>query len=447
MRAATSAIVLATTLGLGGCHPDTNAPAASARSQPASGGVCDVVLSADAAAGRPDLNQLQAVARARGLAVAHLERLGWSFVTAARESADSGFYNLALQTAECIDHGSPASPEGLLLRAHALLQQHRFHEAEVAARSLVARRGRWMDQAVLGDALLEQGQVDQAVIAYQAMADERPGPEAYARIAQVRWLTGDLENALEFMTKAARATDGTDYAGTAWYRARLALLALGYGDAESALKLARSAAVLVPDFPAALAAEGRALLALDRPAEAAAVLRRAAERTGLAEHQWLWLEAEQAAGNAAGARLAEAGLARTGAATDPRTYALYLATHGGDAALALRLAREELKVRADVQTQDALAWALYASGAYAEALPHARLAISLGTADPRLWLHAGLIGMRVGDRASARAWLMRAAARPSFLLPSELARLHAAEAGLDATQPIHPTTSTTTSTT
>ena len=443
MRAATSAVILAATLGLGGCTSGTDTPAQVARSQSETSGVCDVVLSADAAAGRADISHLQAVARERGKAVARLERLGWSFVTAARESADLGFYNLALQTAECIEVGTPDSLEALLLRAHALLQQHRFHDAERAARMLVARRGRWMDQAVLGDALLEQGQLDEAVVAYQAMADERPGPEAYARIAQVRFLTGDLASALDFMTRAARATDGTDHAGTAWYRARLALLALESGDAEAALKLAQSAATLVPDFPAALAAEGRALLALNRNVEAAAVLRRAAERTGLAEHQWLWLEAEQAAGNAAGARLAEAGLTRTGAATDPRTYSLYLATRGGDAATALRLARDELTVRADVQTQDAVAWALYASGSYSQALPHARLAIALGTPEPRLWLHAGLIAIRTGDRVSGRAWLARATSRPSFLLPSELARLRAAEASLDSTQPIHTTTATT----
>jgi tetratricopeptide (TPR) repeat protein len=308
---------------------------------------------------------------------------------------------------------------------------------------LVTRRGRWMDQAVLGDALLEQGKLNEAVVAYQAMADERPGPEAYARIAQVRWLTGDIESALEFMTKAARAAHSSDLAGAAWYRTRLALLVLESGDAEAALKLARSAATLVPDYPSALATEGRALLALDRNVEAAGILRRVAERTGLAEHQWLWIEAEEAAGNPARARLAEARLGRTGAATDPRTYSLYLATRGGDAALALALARDELTVRADVQTQDALAWALYASGSYDQALAQARLAIALGTPEPRLWLHAGLIAMRTGDSASARAWLARAAAHPSLLLPSERTRLRAAEASLDPTQPIHSNTATT----
>jgi tetratricopeptide (TPR) repeat protein len=442
MRAATTVIIVATTLGLAACKPGTESPAPTARLQPASVDICDVVLSPDAAGGRADITNLQAVARARSQTVAHLERLGWGFVTAARESADPGFYNLALQTAECIDAAAPDSLEALLLRAHALLQQHRFHDAEGAARTLVARRGWWMDQAVLGDALLEQGQLDAAVVAYQAMADQRPGPEAYARIAQVRWLTGDVDGALDFMTRAARATDGSDAAGTAWYRARLAQLVLQAGDAESALRVARSAANLLPDFPPALAAEGRALLALNRNVEAARVLRRAAERTGLPEHQWLWIEAEQGAGNTAVASLAEALLARTGAATDPRTYSLYLATRGGDPATALRLARDELAVRSDVHTHDALAWALYASGAYAQALEQARLAIALGTPEPRLWLHAALIAARAGDHASARTWLRRAATHTAFLLPSERAQLRAAEASLDDLQPKQNNTAT-----
>ena len=445
MRPSAPAIVFVlAVLSLGGCGSGGEPPAHAAQAKPlAAAGVCDVVLSTDAAGKRADIAGLQAIAQARGKSLPHLERLGWGFVTAARESADAGFYTLALQTADCIDAGTPASIEAQLLRAHALLQQHRFKEAEAAARQLVSRRGSWMDQAVLGDALLEQGQLEEAVVAYQAMADERPGPEAYARIAQVRWLTGDLDGAVEFMTRAARATDNSDRAGTAWYRARLALLALQSGDPEAALALARSAEALVPGFPAGLAAQGRALLALGRNTEAAAVLRRAALRTGLAEHQWLWLEAARAAGLPDDAQRAGAELQRTAAATDPRTYALYLATAGNDPQTALRLARAELATRADVQTHDALAWALFASGDTAQALAEARRAIALGTADPRLWLHAGLIAARAGHRTCARNWLARAARQQAFLLPSERAWLAPAEAGLHVTQSTHATPSTT----
>jgi tetratricopeptide (TPR) repeat protein len=414
-------------LCLGGCGSKpapTQEHRSVAQTPPAASTVCDVVLSGDAASGNGKILHLQERARSRPGNAPHLERLGWGFVDAARRTSDAGFYTLALQTADCIDSSSPQATEALLLRAYALVQQHRFSQAESTARALVSRRGSWMDEAVLGDALLEQGRLDDAVAAYQIMADQRPGPEAYARVAQVRYLTGDLTGAVEFMARAARANDAVDSEAAAWYRSRLALLALARGDIDGALALARSATALVPAFPPALAAQGRALLALHRYAEAAAVLQVAADATALPEHRWLLVEALNAAGDNRGAGVIDARLRRDGAAADPLTLALYLATRGIDTAMAVRLARAELKQRADVHTEDALAWALHAGGDDAAAMAHAVRAISLGTPDPRLWLHAGLIAERTGDRRSATKWLGRAARQVAVLLPSEEQFLH-----------------------
>jgi tetratricopeptide (TPR) repeat protein len=425
-----AAALLMATLGAGNCGsapastPDSLNTAQPKTAQIAASDSCGAVLASDAATGSGKILQLQAMARKQPPSAAHLERLGWGFVDAARRTSDAGFYTLALQTADCIDSASPQATEALLLRSYALVQQHLFGQAESSARLLVSRRGSWMDQAVLGDALLEQGRLDDAVVAYQAMADQRPGPEAYARIAQVRYLTGDLPGAVEFMARAARANDAADSESAAWYRSRLALFALARGDTAEALALARSATALLPAFPPALAAQGRALLALHRYAEAAAVLQVAADATALPEHRWLLVEALTAEGDNRGAGLIDAHLRRDGAAADPRTLSLYLATRGIDTATAVRLAREELKQRADVLTEDALAWALHADGNDAAALAHAARAIALGTPDPRLWLHAGLIAEGTGDRRTAAKWLGRAARQGSLLLPSEEQLLH-----------------------
>ena len=413
---------------LGACGQRIEAPGVTATVATVSAvaSPCDVALSADAAAGDPGLQKLQALVRSRSEKLAHLERLGWAYVSAARRGGDAGFYNLALASADCLDEVAADPVEGLLLRAHVLQQQHRFRDAEQAARELVARRGNWMDQAVLGDALLDQGQLEGAVAAYQVMADERPGPDAYARIAQVRWLTGDLPGATEFMTRAARGTDSRDPVGTAWYRARLAQIVLASGDADAALALARASTALVPT-PAGLATEGRVLLALGRNAEAVIVLEKAADRSGLAEHQWLLAEALDAVGERERVAAVEARLRKTGEATDPRTYALFLATRGvtsgttgsRDIATALRLAHEELNRRADVYTEDALAWSMFVAGDASGALEHAQRAVALGTPDARLWLHACLIAARNGQFRSARTWLARARASEALLLPSE----------------------------
>src|SRR4029077_4652122 len=114
-----------------------------------------------------------------------------------RESFDPGYYKLAEQCALCLESRQAHATEALLLRGHVLQNLHRFKEAEPLARELVARRGLSFDYGLLGDVLMEQGQLNEAVEAYQKMVDEKPDMQAYARIGHLRWLKGDLEGAVE----------------------------------------------------------------------------------------------------------------------------------------------------------------------------------------------------------------------------------------------------------
>ena len=134
-----------------------------------------------------------------------LDRLGWAFVAKARESFDPGFYKLAEQCARCIEKRNPQSQEAMLLRAHVLQNLHRFKESETLARRLVQQRGLSFDYGLLGDALMEQGKLSDAVEAYQQMMNLKPDLRAYARAAHMRWLKGDLEGAIEAMQLAVSA--------------------------------------------------------------------------------------------------------------------------------------------------------------------------------------------------------------------------------------------------
>jgi predicted Zn-dependent protease len=100
----------------------------------------------------------------------------------------------------CLDGKKPGCAEALLLRSHVLNSLHKFKEAEQMARELVKKRGMHFDYGVLGDALMEQGKLDEAVVAYQAMMDQKPSPQAYSRPAHMRWLKGDLPGAIELMS-------------------------------------------------------------------------------------------------------------------------------------------------------------------------------------------------------------------------------------------------------
>src|SRR5205085_2499650 len=93
----------------------------------------------------------------------------------------------------------------------------RFAEARDAARELIASRADdSTGHLVLGDALLELGDFDEAVASYQRAMDLRPDLRAYERAAHARWLTGDVEGSIELYAMATDAGSVRDPESTAW---------------------------------------------------------------------------------------------------------------------------------------------------------------------------------------------------------------------------------------
>jgi hypothetical protein len=71
-------------------------------------------------------------------------------------------------------------------------------------------------------------------------------------------------------------------------------------------------------------------------------------------------------------------------------------------------ARAELGTRRDIYGWDLLAWSLYRSQRAAEAVPATEQALALGTRDPMLWYHAGMIRLAAGDSVGGRLALRTA---------------------------------------
>ena len=382
---------------------------------------CALTLAPPEGAEKEDLEiiRLQNKVRTTSDSTGWKEQLGWAFVQKARVSFDPGYYKLAEQCALCLETSKPGCAEALLLRAHVLNNLHQFKEAEALARELVKSRGLHFDYGVLGDALMEQGKLDQAVVAYQAMMDQKPSPQAYSRAAHIRWLKGDLTGAIELMSWAAGASSPRDPESAAWTRVRLARYEWQAGDSKRALELIDEALELQPQYPPALLERGRVLLSSDKALEAQELLKRAVAFNPLPEYRWTLSEALRVADRVDEAKAVEAELKRRGATDDPRTFSLYLATRGEDVAIALRLAQAELQTRADVFTLDALAWAWLANGSSAQAWIFAQRALAEGTQDGRLFLHASVIATAVGQHEKAAAYLAKATSMQQMLLPSE----------------------------
>ena len=366
-----------------------------------------------------EIIRLQTKVRSASDPTVWLEELGWAFVAKARRSFDPGYYKLAEQCALCLDEKKRGCAEGLLLRAQVLHSFHKFKEAETVARELVGKRGLNFDYGVLGDALMEQGKLDDAVTAYQAMMDQKPSPQAYSRAAHLRWLKGDLPGATELMSWAAGASNARDPESGAWMRVHLARYEWQSHDIKKALELIGESLEWLPDYAPALLERGRVLLGLGKTPEAIEALKRATVLNPLPEYQWTLSEALRAADRIEEAQAVEAELKRQGAANDPRTFSLYLATRGEDASAALRLAKAELETRADVFTLDALAWAWMANADTEQAWAFAQRAVVEGTQDGRLLLHAGVIASAAGQREKAATYLAKATAIQEMLLPSE----------------------------
>jgi tetratricopeptide (TPR) repeat protein len=357
-----------------------------------------------------------------------LEQLGWAFVAKARESFDPGFYKLAEQCARCIEKRNPKSQEAMLLRAHALQNLHRFRESETLARHLVQERGLSFDYGLLGDALMEQGKLNDAVEAYQRMMNLKPDLRAYARAAHIRWLKGDLFGAIEAMQLAVSAASPSDGESAAWVHTRLAFYEFQFVRFNEAEQQCAFALSLQNNYPPTLLLQGRILLGLSKFREAVEVLQKAAKLNPLPEYQWTLAEALRAAGRENEASAVETQLRNHGTTSDPRTLALFLATRHESPEMALRLAKEELDSRRDVFTHDALAWSLAAAGKLAEAYTEMQRALAEGTEDGRLFFHAALIASEAGRAADAEHWLRKARELSHLLLPSERNELQNAAA-------------------
>lgn len=361
----------------------------------------------------------QSVAAGPSAGAEAFEQLGWAWVAKARRTHDAGYYKLAEKTADVADAQFGSTSGSQLLRGHVWHQLHRFAAAEEIARGLVARRGAPADWALLADVLVEQGKLAEATNALERLVALKPGPEAFSRTAHLRGLTGDLEGAIAAMEMACRASHPRAGEAHAWMLVRLAGLVLQNDEAARALRLADQALRTTADYAPALLARGRALLALERTADAIPALQRAVELHPTPEYQWWCADALRRAGRIEAAAALEAELKRRGEIVDPRTLALFLATRGEEPERALRLARAEQRVRRDPLTLDAIAWAAAANGDWPAAAEAMRAALAAGTADPRLHLHAAIIARKCGEPELAREQASRAQRQRLALTPSE----------------------------
>lgn len=409
-------LALGALLALGlGCDGPATSPELASTSAPA--GVAEqaapeAALALSYAPGEGTTEQAiaaaQAAVRARPDDVAAYDALATWLLRRGRETSD-GSYRLyaedALRVARAL---APNDGQALLLSAMVLQDQHRFRGAAALAREFIAAHpDDSSGPLVLGDALLELGEYDPAIDAYQQAMNLRPDLRSYNRAAHMRWLLGDADDAREILVLAIDAGSERDPESRAWCFVDLGDIDLRTGRIELAEQSARAALHLVPDYWPAQVLLARVLHRKgDRDGAiaqlSAALARRSSAEDLLRLSDWL-----RAAGRTDEAALRERE-AQALVGGEPRAWAHWLARHDREPARALELAARELSARGNLAAHDTHALALLRSGRLDQAKAASAKALALGTQDPELLLHAAMIDAARGDVAAARAGLQRA---------------------------------------
>ncbi|MCA1614746.1 MAG: tetratricopeptide repeat protein [Acidobacteria bacterium] len=356
--------------------------------------------------------------------------LAAAYMQKAREAEDFGVNAKAMEALDRSLRLAPDNYDALKLRAKLLLTFHRFEEGLEVARRAQALNPRDHDNyGALTDALVELGEYTAAVEAAQMMVDLRPDTSSYARVSYLRWLHGDTRGAVEAMRLAAQSVGPQEPERVAWCHVQLGEALLSTGEAAEAEREFDRALFVFPGYGAALDAKARARVRAGDLEGALEIYRGEHEADPSADtalalgdlYAKLGREDEAARHYATFESLEPENAA---AENDMHHLVAYWTDHDKNLDEALALARKERERRKDVYTCDALAWALYKKGLYAEAKAASEEALRLGTRDPRLLYHAGMIAYALGERGRGADYLRQALAiNPAFdVLQADVAR-------------------------
>ena len=365
--------------------------------------------------------------------------LGTTFVGRARLTGDLKDYQRALWAADRAIEIDSTFVAAHILRSSILMAVHDFRGAIAEARAIRRLdRGNLEALATIGDATLELGKIDEARSAYAQLERRAPTAPVLSRLAHLAFITGERDRAIKLARQAVESVSGEPASQTtAFYSFQLGELYRAAGDVHSAEAAYARALADAPTYAAALEGLARVREAQGRRDEAIALLEQVAgaqlpDPELLATIGDLYaLSGDQRAAERLYIRIERmAGAGGRFSYVYDRQLVLFAADHERDLADALSRARADLRRRHDVYAHDALGWVLFKAGRLDEAARQAQAALSLGTRDPRLDYHAGMIAAAQRRTSDARRLLTLAVDGEAFLAPLQVPLAEAALAGL-----------------
>jgi tetratricopeptide (TPR) repeat protein len=334
--------------------------------------------------------------------------LSAAYIEKARETGDFTFNARAESAVTRALEIAPDNFESIKMRAALLLTYHRFGEALAVARE--AQKINPQDATVYGamtDALVELGRYQEAQQAVDRMLALKPDASSYCRASYLRSLQGDSQGALSAMQEAARYTNSREVETGAWIRVHLGNEYLNAGRTNEAVEQYDLALEALPDYHLALTGKAHTAIRTGDIEEAIRLFQQAQARVPSPDTAMALgdLMTKTGALNEAQKQYALVEFIEKRAPSEAQTYsrtlALFYANHDMKLDEALAIAQAERKLRADIYTCDVLAWCLLKKGMHQEARQVITEALRLGTRDPQIHYHAGMIYHTLGDSEKA----------------------------------------------
>ncbi len=350
-------------------------------------------------------------------------RLADIYLQRLRETGDYEWLRRAGEAAGCSLDSVPAEQNstGLFMRGRVEYESHHFaaaREVALALTKIEPRKSRGF--ALLGDALLEFGDRDQARVAYDSMEKLKGDPvESETRLARFELSGGNYDSArmhFEKALEAARQLSPAPPEIITWCLVQLGQLAFSLGKWDAAEQSFQAALAERPGDSGAMEHLGELRAAQEKYTEALAFYEQAIARTPRPE---FW----QALGDvyAALGKLAEAKIwhARArdaylkNAAEGNDHYFHHLAGFFSDTEEnpieALKWARRDLELRHSAAAEDALAWALFRGGDFVQAERIITKVLARGVKDAHILAHAGMIFLAADNTTRGKELLAEAA--------------------------------------
>jgi tetratricopeptide (TPR) repeat protein len=360
-------------------------------------------------------------------------RLGDAYIQKARETGDAAYF---VRAEDALRKSLALAPRHGGATRHLAYVRYSVHDfAKAAALATAAIE---LDPAdghaygILGDAHLEAGNYDEAEIAYRRMLERETDLHAWSRLAGLKSMRGDPASAIEMLGRAIEEGQANrrPRESVAWAQWQLGVEHFALGDTGAAEARYLDSLATSPNYHRALAGLAQVRATQARYADAVELYQKAIAVIPLPDYVAALGDLHVRMGRPGAAARQYELVEYSGRLNDlnrtlyNRELAYFYADHDRQLDRALELARKELEVRRDVYAYDVLAWALYKNGELGEARAAIGKALQLGTRDARLFFHAGMIHLGLGERDAGKAYLRRAlSTNPHFhLLHADLAQ-------------------------